>query len=71
VGCEGFVSGDGSGRRRGQRFGYTGGDVFVPVSSGLVAEEVELGGVVCPGKRNMEIYATLLVGKVLVSLMGI
>jgi hypothetical protein len=49
VGCEGFVFGDGSGRRRGQGFGFTGGDVFVPVSGGFVAEEVELGGVVCPG----------------------
>jgi hypothetical protein len=49
VGCEGFVSRDGGGGRRGQGFGYAGGDVFVPGSGGFVAEEVELGGIVCPG----------------------
>lgn len=57
--------------RRGKGFGYAGGDFAVPCSGGFVAEEVELGGVVCPGQGHVEFDTALLVGKMLASLWGV
>jgi hypothetical protein len=57
--------------RRGKDFGYAGGDFAVPCSGGFVAEEIELGGVVCPGQGHVEFDTALLVGKMLASLWGV